>query len=228
MNCDQMVQPAQRFCGWNADLGFYDCISAHVQGPPEHPYYCGGPCVPNCTGKQCGEDGCGGSCGQCPFGLVCQSNQCKGQDGGCGGYTASASCQGDMLVWCENNSHVLFMDCSAMGSFYHCGWVPELFSNWCYQEECIPDCLNKQCGDDGCGYTCGYCPSTMTCNNLFQCVYGAGFCGDIDFTGVCDGNTVKWCQAGVLQTFNCNSLGPGWNCGWFEGASGAYWWCIQN
>ncbi|MCD4705453.1 hypothetical protein K8R61_00030 [bacterium] len=31
-------------------------------------------CVPNCAGKQCGDDGCGGNCGVCPLGTICDSN----------------------------------------------------------------------------------------------------------------------------------------------------------
>jgi subtilisin family serine protease len=30
-----------------------------------------GECVPDCTGKQCGDDGCNGSCGDCPDGREC-------------------------------------------------------------------------------------------------------------------------------------------------------------
>jgi len=34
------------------------------------------PCLPDCLGKQCGNDGCGGSCGNCPAGLFCQGTVC--------------------------------------------------------------------------------------------------------------------------------------------------------
>ena len=34
------------------------------------------PCTPNCSGKQCGDNGCGGSCGSCSGGLSCKSGQC--------------------------------------------------------------------------------------------------------------------------------------------------------
>ncbi|MEE2903931.1 MAG: hypothetical protein VYC39_16510, partial [Myxococcota bacterium] len=32
-----------------------------------------GPCVPQCQGKQCGDDGCGGSCGECTMGQTCNT-----------------------------------------------------------------------------------------------------------------------------------------------------------
>jgi Cys-rich repeat protein len=33
-------------------------------------------CIPDCTGKSCGDDGCGGSCGLCPTGHNCIDGQC--------------------------------------------------------------------------------------------------------------------------------------------------------
>lgn len=35
-----------------------------------------GVCTPDCTGKECGDDGCGGSCGICPSGENCVSGTC--------------------------------------------------------------------------------------------------------------------------------------------------------
>ncbi len=32
-----------------------------------------GICIPNCGGKECGDDGCGGSCGSCQDGKICSS-----------------------------------------------------------------------------------------------------------------------------------------------------------
>ena len=46
-------------------------------------------CAPQCTGKQCGDDGCGGTCGTCTGTDTCQSNACvaatTGADAGPGG-----------------------------------------------------------------------------------------------------------------------------------------------
>ena len=33
-------------------------------------------CVPDCSGKTCGDNGCGGSCGSCPTGDTCSSGMC--------------------------------------------------------------------------------------------------------------------------------------------------------
>ncbi len=35
-------------------------------------------CVPDCTGKVCGDDGCGGSCGGCEPGITCSAGACGG------------------------------------------------------------------------------------------------------------------------------------------------------
>jgi len=63
-------------------------------------------CVPDCSGKSCGDDGCGGPCGSCDQGASCVDNQCDcvpktctselmhcggGYDDGCGG---TFSCSG--------------------------------------------------------------------------------------------------------------------------------------
>jgi len=50
-------------------------------------------CTPNCSGKQCGDDGCGGSCGACETG-VCQNYQCieeQTHHGGGGGGSSSST-----------------------------------------------------------------------------------------------------------------------------------------
>jgi len=36
----------------------------------------GGPCVPDCTGRECGDDGCGGSCGTCGLDQTCVAGIC--------------------------------------------------------------------------------------------------------------------------------------------------------
>lgn len=41
-----------------------------------------GACVPQCGGKQCGDDGCGGTCGACGDGLTCVAGACTAPCGG--------------------------------------------------------------------------------------------------------------------------------------------------
>ena len=40
-------------------------------------------CLPNCAGRECGDDGCGGSCGACDDGLFCNGVEPCDPQGGC-------------------------------------------------------------------------------------------------------------------------------------------------
>lgn len=40
-------------------------------------------CIPDCQGKECGEDGCGGVCGACEPGISCLAELCGHYDGTC-------------------------------------------------------------------------------------------------------------------------------------------------
>ena len=76
---------------------------------------------------------------------------------------------------------------------------------------CEPECAGKQCGDDGCGGSCGDCTGDQTCE--------AGVCTDpvpdpcqgYSFQGCCDGQTVIWCEDEEVFDFDC---GAGGGCGW--------------
>ena len=41
---------------------------------------------------------------------------------------------------------------------------------------CVPQCQGKSCGNDGCGGTCGTCPSGQTCGTNGTCQSGGGTC----------------------------------------------------
>ncbi|MFT7624712.1 MAG: MYXO-CTERM domain-containing protein, partial [Myxococcota bacterium] len=69
----------------NTDTGqvvIEDCASFDELCQWEGSFHCchpPGQCVPNCSGRTCGDDGCGGSCGTCPAGEVCSdSGNCYG------------------------------------------------------------------------------------------------------------------------------------------------------
>ena len=56
-------------------------------------------CFPQCTGKECGDDGCGGSCGECGAGWQCDGDQqcfdpCVGKECGDDGYGGSCGACG--------------------------------------------------------------------------------------------------------------------------------------
>jgi len=43
------------------------------------------------------------------------------------------------------------------------------FNDLILNGECVPDCTDKECGDDGCGSMCAVCVDEQQCNATFQC-----------------------------------------------------------
>jgi len=66
---------------------------------------------------------------------------------------------------------------------------------------CLPACDGQECGDDGCGGTCGQCPLPTQCN--------AGQCVEVECW---DGNDVPWdgCNGGQIAEVKVNEywIGP--------------------
>jgi len=100
-------------------------------------------CIPSCTGKQCGDDGCGGSCGSCV-------------------QPPAASC-----IDASTLRHYASPGTCTVGQ---CSYAPTdtLCPNGCQNALCVnctPSCGGKQCGDDGCGGSCGTCsqPPAKAC-----------------------------------------------------------------
>ncbi len=65
------------FVTLDATATYYIFVDGYENSGEEGPYqlFVGQPCVPNCTGLDCGSDGCGGSCGTCASGEFCDSAQ---------------------------------------------------------------------------------------------------------------------------------------------------------
>jgi len=180
-------------------------------------------CSADCTDKVCGADGCGGSCGTCEHGEIClnETGQCIEADP-CGGLTYEGCCDGAILYWCD--AGVLYeADC---GTPKDCGWSIESDGYDCdtsggsdpegvFPQSCdaLCSCDGKECGDDGCGKSCGTCADGSTCD------VGTGLCGEasvdgcqgIPYEGCCAGEVLTWCEYGALETIDCadNPL-----CGW--------------
>ncbi|MDX9720970.1 MAG: formylglycine-generating enzyme family protein [Myxococcota bacterium] len=104
-------------------------------------------CTPDCSGRQCGEDGCGGVCGD----------------------FLQTDCEGDVLQSCEDGQ-VVSTNCALEGQLC----VPsEAFGHVCRTPDCTPDCSGKACGDDGCGGVCGpFVSSDCFDGRLRQCEGG--------------------------------------------------------
>jgi len=114
---------------------------------------CVAECTPDCSGKECGDDGCGGSCGDCLGGSVCQDFTCV-----CTSHASTGCHQGDVW-WFDScgNPEEIQEECEHGCQGGACG-------------PCVADCTGKDCGDDGCGGSCGDCDPGMTCDPDGQCV----------------------------------------------------------
>ena len=129
-------------------------------------------CVPDCFGVECGGDGCGGSCGECPAGFACVDAACecvpdcvgKGcGDDGCGGACPPGCGVG---FFCQGGVCNELVSCGDAV----CDEPLEDPFNCPDDCVCVPDCVGKQCGDDGCLGSCGVCPMGTTCGGGGQCV----------------------------------------------------------
>ena len=149
-------------------------------------------CVANCEERECGSNGCGGSCGVCPDYHECLAGQCKAPDCLTGLVPGS-------LGWpCETNEDCLDQACFVLPDENVCGcncwdecpegWECRNVSTWgdlwfVCAPECQPDCDGKECGDDGCGGSCGECPADPCFDACIDGICGASDSGP----EICDG-----------------------------------------
>ena len=119
------------------------------------------PCVPDCDGKECGDDGCGGGCGKCPLPLLCDDGTCT--EPGPGEFGALCFEDADCVsgwctqIWDSGRCTVLCVEeCPEPLNCERFDWVEGGFG-LCVPD-CEPDCHQKECGWDGCGGSCGLCP----------------------------------------------------------------------
>jgi hypothetical protein len=149
-------------------------------------------CLPDCTGKTCGDDGCGGRCGTCGELATCVDGACVCMEG---------------AIFCEEQCRD-WTCCSADDCPDNSSCDPE--SHTCI---CVPDCTGKTCGDDGCGGSCGTCPESQACVDG-ACVCASGFlCEDGACHSCCAAADCAVAFGGDAECWKCLQG----SCGYFSG-----------
>ena len=144
------------------------------------------PCLADCFGRTCGDDGCGGSCGECGEGETCHPDHrvCV-PAAGCGDIAEDGVCLGHIFAHCDADALAF--------------------------EPCLPEgkvCSLSGCnGPPGCGWAV---PGTVPCGNLPEW----GQCDDGHLFTCADGHlAVKHCT--WLHAPHCQRVGlEKYGCAW--------------
>ena len=144
--------------------------------PGGNQFVCGGGichCEPACEGKLCGDDGCGGVCGECDDGLNCTQDDCL--DAACvftpmtGYCVIGQTCASEGTEKPGNSCQSCQPDTTPVGWSAIEDGVPCAGSDLhhCEFGECLCflDCGGAECGDDGCGGSCGECKVGQPCQS---------------------------------------------------------------
>jgi len=195
-------------------------------------------CTPDCAGKECGPDNCGGECGQCDDGHACTADSCN--SGQCkalltAGCLIGSACvdedaldSGNPCRACKpavgKEEWTTLEDGTPCGDFSvcqggKCGCSFDACGAGCCDdgqvchggECCTPDCIGKDCGDDGCGGSCGECQGLQVCQEG-KCACEFAACGQACCPKgeVCAG--AKCCLP-KCEGKQCGSDGCGGECG---------------
>lgn len=176
-------------------------------------------------------------CGAC--GETCVPNDESGfrcVSSSCGDLTFLGECDGNVAQWCNRSGEIETRDCAQHGQ--GCGWVNSESGFYC-----VPGTTPVQAGSELCaelnyhgrcsgavaewcdggvfktkdcaqtGETCGW-----TGDQLGYFCTAVDECGDLTYTGFCDGDTAQWCEAGKIETRDCAAQGN--VCGWSGGDKG--------
>ncbi len=184
-------------------------------------------CKPKCGGKKCGDNGCGGTCGSCAKGDLCDpSGTCK--PGPCKGIPDDGKCDGAILLQCKGtgiSQQKVLTDCGSKGKDKICAWDPVANAHGCIDKPpCTADCSSKgggtkQCGDDGCGGSCGTCPTGWSCPGG-SCIPEEGAdCGFLPKQGKCEGSLWIFCNTGKIKKIDCGKYNQ--QCKW-DAAKGQF------
>ena len=113
-------------------------------------------CIPDCSGKECGDGGCPGipdACGVCSDDESCLGGKCEQE---CTPDCDGKECGDD---GCDGS-------CGACDD----GWFCQ--AGGCVEDPCLPDCEGKECGGDGCGGLCNDCLDIVYDDGSTETAYG--------------------------------------------------------
>ncbi len=203
-----------RVCGWNADQGFFDCVDAPVVVDPCNGITGEGICsaglLTYCDGTGLVDVACDFGCG---WNADAAYFDCLPEPvDPCGGIDTAGICDGNVLTYCDGLG-LVSAECA-----YGCGWntVTTL-------SECLPEPVDPCGGIAAAGLCTG---STLQyCQNgavvvVEECVFGCAFdalaglstclppppvdpCDGIDAWGICEGDTLAFCQDATLIVEDC-------------------------
>ncbi|MBI5547813.1 MAG: chitobiase/beta-hexosaminidase C-terminal domain-containing protein, partial [Deltaproteobacteria bacterium] len=189
-------------------------------------------CIPQCAGKQCGDDGCGGTCGSCQASQECvapgacvsacgnascqagKGETCSTCPADCGsccgnstcdlGFGESCSvCPADCGPCCGNGTCEAVRSETCVSCVADCACGPAQVCDTVHATcACAPQCAGKQCGDDSCGQSCGTCPNGYECNPQGGC--------DPEIPQGCDCTSSQTCLDGICRdnTLLCTASNP--------------------
>jgi len=125
---------------------------------------------------------------------------------GCGNLGPEPVCDGDIRMHCDVEADIQM--------WYYCKWYGANHS--CQDGDCVcaPECSGMECGDDGCGGSCGECDVGMKCDDG-QCLHVVGSACDSDLA-CSGGGDMPFCMeeeqygwlGGYCSTV-CESYGAG-------------------
>ena len=119
-------------------------------------------CVPNCAGKQCGDDGCFDDCGSCAAGKKCESGACV--DDICVNDSVSITCANNLCGMQKNNCQA-DVNCSNI--------------NKVACESCVPASKQETCGNWVCGDKINNCRQNVNCGTCTSGICINGKCEEI-------------------------------------------------
>ena len=184
-------------------------------------------CTPQCSGKECGDDGCGSLCGICDVpgkpscvggtcqacapdcaGKACGPDGCGGQCGSCG---PGLKCAFDQCIFPPAEESCLGHCGGYAPSGCACNAACAGDGSCCVDVGlcgCLPKCGGLACGDDGCGGSCGECAAGSTCV-AGACLLGVCTDATCNSHGSCLPATATCtCDAGYAGPF-CDACAQG-------------------